>query len=207
MAIFIAGLIAGGIVTFSLGRDVTPPAVDTREAVSTSAPDLSEAPAAGQKTSESGSSDSPESTSQPPSNPMPDDVKVSLPESYRAIVGPPRRRLTFSERMAVFEAEYRDESWALPMEAGINNFVATHAPGAGTVIEHVECRSNWCIVAGYSLPGHDDQASQLLHQMREEYWWQGGNFTSTHGGTIGEHEAFVTMMSRTEYHSVEELQQ
>ena len=95
---------------------------------------------------------------------------------------------------------------ALPMEAGINNYVAAHAPELGTVIEYVQCRSNWCVVAGYILPGYADSSSQLLSQMRNEDWWHGGNFTSSHGGAIGDNEAFVTMLSRIEYESRADLQ-
>ncbi len=119
-----------------------------------------------------------------------------LPVSYRQIIGPAKPRLTFSERWAQFESEPRDESWALPMEAGINNFVAAHAAESGAVIEFVQCRLNWCVLAGYFLPGNSDDTSRFISPMKRETWWQGGNYTSSYGLKIGDNEAFVTMMSR-----------
>jgi len=127
------------------------------------------------------------------------DNEPVLPVSYSQIIGPAKPRLTFSERWAQFENEPRDESWTLPMEAGISNFVAAHAAESGAVIEFVQCRLNWCALAGYFLPGNPDETSRFISPMKRETWWQGGNFISTHHGKIGDNEAFVTMMSRFDW--------
>jgi len=141
----------------------------------------------------SGQPNAPPAASVQPPQP---NVEPKLPDTYREAIGPPRRRLTFSERLQNFESEPRDDSWALPMEAGINNFTAIHGAEFGAVFEFVQCRSNWCLVAGYFLPGYPDETSVIMSPMKNETWWQGGNYTSTHGGKLGDNESFVTLLSR-----------
>ncbi len=203
---FVLGILTGALVMVLVDSSESVPANERLEEHVTSLADQTEP----QDTDPSYSQPkSISSTGQPSTNPdtppmiesEPEQASTlasdpKLPEAYRRFLGPPVPRLTFAERFALFESESIDESWALPMEAGMSNYIAAHGPEAGTVFEYVQCRSNWCVLAGYILPGHADQTSQLVSPMRNEIWWQGGNWISSHGGKIGENEAFVIMMSR-----------
>lgn len=105
---------------------------------------------------------------------------LRLPNEYRQLIGSiPPRRPSFPERHAQFAQEPRNEAWAFAMEAGLSNFYAARAPGAGVVIESIECRSENCEIAGYLANGSNGMNSSL-YEFTSEPWWNANNAVSVH---------------------------
>lgn len=108
----------------------------------------------------------------PPGNPSLVDDPIRIPSAYGALVGPvPPPRLSTAEIHALFEKEPRDEPWAFAMEAGIHEHIANFGAGKGTVVEYVECRSQYCEIAGYADKGQSADTGFYL-AMTESGWWQ-----------------------------------
>lgn len=119
------------------------------------------------------------------------DQVVRLPTKYADMIAQSRPRSpTFAERHEKFASEDRDESWAFAMEAGIQNFLAVHAPVSGIVIESVECRSESCEVSGY-LSDDTDGINSAIFGFTSEHWWDGGNAVSVKEFDLEEGTGFV----------------
>ncbi|MDJ0750147.1 MAG: hypothetical protein QNJ11_11720 [Woeseiaceae bacterium] len=73
-------------------------------------------------------------------------------------------------------SEPRNESWAAAMESGISTAIASPEPTSPITVEHIECRSTICEIAGY-LPdtmGHSDvHPADILPEDIGAGWWQG----------------------------------
>lgn len=120
-----------------------------------------------------------------------DHADIKMPHTYKEMIGPlVPSRTTFSERHENFASEPRDEPWAVAMETGINDYLATAGAKYGMVFEYVECRTRTCEVAGYIV---DEQASSRFdfHDLVKQSWWQGGRATSSIGPTINGTKHFV----------------
>ena len=119
-----------------------------------------------------------------------------IPESYRQTIGPVVRHISFGERYQEFEAEPIDISWAQAMEAGIHDFIANHGPKYGEVFEFVQCRSLSCVLAGYTIPGHEVQGASVIGTLSRQPWWQASRkASSTHSSAEGR-TTFVTIIPR-----------
>lgn len=119
-----------------------------------------------------------------------------MPRVYRDMIGPLTEQTAASEPYdlyAAFAREGRDEPWAVAMESGIANWSAGRNPSAEAVIDYVECRSSFCVVAGHSSTG----STGFLGTMRDEGWWQAtGDLTDiVHSGLDGSAE-FLLFVSR-----------
>jgi len=125
--------------------------------------------------------------------------QTNLPEKYRYLVESQptsRRRLTPQENHAFFGQDTRDEAWAYTMELGIQEYLATNQNAGGTVIEHVECRSRMCEIAGVVYPGGRDDFGEHLEVMRASGWWQLSNSHHSTGTNVDGEYRFVSFIPR-----------
>jgi hypothetical protein len=93
-----------------------------------------------------------------------------IPEVYLDMIGYPEDSTPAPDRYdryVAFARDVRDEPWAAAMEAGIANFAA-RLNQMEVVVEYIECRSLYCVIAGYSPTGSTAQ----LWDMRDTGWWQ-----------------------------------
>ena len=93
-----------------------------------------------------------------------------MPEVYLDMIGYPEESTPAPDRYdryVAFASDVRDESWAAAMEAGIANFAA-RLNQMEVVVEYIECRSLYCVIAGHSPTGSTAQ----LGDMRDTGWWQ-----------------------------------
>jgi hypothetical protein len=75
--------------------------------------------------------------------------ETRLPQEYRTLVEPgPPGPITLADWYSAFVAEPRDDAWAIPVEAGIDEVIAVSGV-QGIHAEYVACRSSRCAVAGY----------------------------------------------------------
>lgn len=125
------------------------------------------------------------------------DVPVRIPSAYRDLVGPiPPPRLSSAEMHALFEKEPRDEAWAYSMETGINDHIATFGAGEGIVVEYVECRSQYCEIAGFAKEGYEPHFSKTLNDITRSGWWQAAGGTHYINGEADGFDRFVIIISR-----------
>lgn len=104
--------------------------------------------------------------------------EIRMPSNYREMIGPVRpRQPSFAEQHADFASEPRDESWAVAMETGINDYVASSGATLGLVVEYVECRSRTCEIAGFQ-PDRNKGNVGSLYTLPRQPWWQGGSANS-----------------------------
>lgn len=198
LLVFIAGLLAGGILILAVDLHSEHPA---NTAVAPR--DESES----QRDAEQSHTESAEEVETPrPSEgsgnagehvirfPPIDHGDIELPSSYKEMIGPlETRRPTFSERHQRFANEPRDEPWAAAMEAGINDYLATLGAERGMVFEYVECQTKTCEVAGYVV---DEKygSGGVPDELLEQPWWQGGMARSSRHFDIGGVRYFVTII-------------
>lgn len=93
-----------------------------------------------------------------------------IPEVYLDMIGYPEDGTSTPDRYdryLAFARDVRDESWAAAMEAGIANFAA-RLNQMEVVVEYIECRTLYCVIAGHSPTGSQGQ----LGDMRDTGWWQ-----------------------------------
>lgn len=103
------------------------------------------------------------------------DTPVSdLPGEYASLLGQSDgpRRMTPAENEEFFSEDARDEQWAYTMEVGLKEYFASSLPGEGMAIEHLECRSRMCRIAGLVYPGYENNMDVHLDRMRHSGWWQ-----------------------------------
>ncbi|MEO1203604.1 MAG: hypothetical protein AAFX10_12905 [Pseudomonadota bacterium] len=130
-----------------------------------------------------------------------DRTKTSLPEDYWSLleVRPSRRRMNVRELQDFFDADVRDEQWAYTMETGIGQYLAANMKEEGALIEHLECRSQLCQIAGVVYPGHSNNLSEHVVAMQQTGWWQLSGATSTVGtGSADGNYRFVTFIPRAD---------
>ena len=60
------------------------------------------------------------------------------------------------------------------MEAGITQYFSRIGAERGMVLEHAECRSGHCEVAGYVIDGYPEHDYITIVGLRNESWWDGG---------------------------------
>jgi hypothetical protein len=101
-----------------------------------------------------------------------------LPGVYRDMIGPVQDKNPMQwayDSYAAFARDVRDETWASTMEAGITVW-AGGLDGREMVIDYVECRSKYCLIAGYELRGNTAQIGDLPAAG----WWQADGSLSSH---------------------------
>jgi hypothetical protein len=122
-----------------------------------------------------------------------------LPEIYSAMVKPRPlpEKLTVQELYEKFSDDTRDDSWAYPMELGINEHIAQHGNELGVAFEFVECKSRYCTIAGVAYEGSQSEVNKFVADMTQGGWWQttGENHTAAFG-TDTEYR-FVSIFPRT----------
>ncbi len=104
--------------------------------------------------------------------------------------------LTPQELYQRFTDDARDESWAYPMELGINQYVSAHGPDIGAEFEFVECKGRYCTVAGVVYGGGQTQVNRFIGDLTQSGWWQGDSGNSTVGFSNENEYRFVTIFSR-----------
>ena len=120
-----------------------------------------------------------------------------IPPVYSDVIGRPRpKRFNVADRHAIFLTEPRDEAWAGAMESGINNFLADNSLALNVFVEHVECRSEHCEVAGYTPFGLESDMSELKNGLKNTGWWQGGVSSASTSRTIDGVDRFVVVFNR-----------
>ena len=123
----------------------------------------------------------------------------NLPDKFKYLVESQpvsSRRLTPQENHAFFSQDTRDEAWAYTMELGIREYLAANQNAGGTIIEHVECRSRMCEIAGVVYPGGNDDFSEHLEVMRGSGWWQLSNSQHSTGAIVDGEYRFVSFIPR-----------
>ena len=128
---------------------------------------------------------------------------IRIPRIYDEIIGPPTRMTTIPNIHADFKNEPRDESWASAMESGIRHHIANSGTGDWAVVEYIECRSNTCEIAGYSMGGTENHPGNLLAGDFGAGWWQGHfNVYSTRHTYEGEEiPRFILIVTRVDHES------
>ena len=120
-------------------------------------------------------------------------LKAQLPAQYGHLVAAPElspEDLRPDELHDIFDA------WAYSIESSVNSFLATNDISPGTVIDYVECRTNYCEFAGYVNEGYDHGAGQIFNAMRNSGWWQLGEYTTTVGNNSDGTYKFVVIILR-----------
>jgi len=123
---------------------------------------------------------------------------VRIPEQYLSMVkiDPLPAALTTQEQFNVFSEDARDESWAYPMEEGINQYIAQQGAEINTLLEYVECRSRFCTIAGVVTDGGQANVNRLLSGITQSGWWQTHGGASTVGSSSDSGYRFVTVFPR-----------
>jgi len=118
----------------------------------------------------------------------------SIPDAYRNSIGPIVRRPTFGEIYRKFESEPVDEPWAWAMEHGLNDFIAVHGPRSGEVFDFVQCRSSYCVVAGYKLDSMEASGASIISELTSQSWWQGGASAYSSSSSEQDRRRFVVLL-------------
>ena len=128
-----------------------------------------------------------------------DSMGREIPEVYTAMVEPRPRpeRLTTQELYQGFVDDSRDESWAYPMELGINQYISERGGTFGAEFEFVECRSRYCTIAGVVYGGGQPTVNEFMAEMTQRGWWQTYGGRSTVGSRIDDEYRFVSIFPRT----------
>ena len=126
------------------------------------------------------------------------DASAKIPDNYRDTIGPASRQPTFAEQYQQFEAEPIDGSWAAAMENGLNNYTAVHGPASGEVFEFVQCRSSYCVVAGYKIEGDERTGASIIGDLARQPWWQGAASAYSSWGREDDQQRFVVLLPRYE---------
>ncbi len=129
-----------------------------------------------------------------------DSMGRAIPDVYSSMVKPRPRpeKLTTPELYESFEGDSRDESWAYPMELGINQYIAERGGVYGAAFEYVECRSRYCTIAGVVHGGGQETVNEFMAEMTQSGWWQTYGGRSTVGSRNDTEYRFVSIIPRAE---------
>jgi hypothetical protein len=122
-----------------------------------------------------------------------------IPEPYLSMVKPRSmpERLTTQELYKGFLDDARDESWAYPMELGINQYIARRGGDFEAAFEFVECRSRYCTIAGVVYSGGQETVNEFMAEMTQSGWWEINGGASTVGTSSDSEYRFVSIFARS----------
>ncbi len=106
-------------------------------------------------------------------------------------------KLTTQEMYKEFVRDSRNESWAYPMELGINQYIAEKGGEFGATFEFVECKSRYCTIAGVVYGGGQPTVNDFMSEMTGRGWWQTYGGSNTVGSRTDDEYRFVSIFPRT----------
>lgn len=195
---FLVGAMVGAVVVNSLNRNDDRPsavaAAASGEIEGTATPASSDAKVASNPINEKPEGEVPSADVDLPQNN--NQTGIGMPSIYLDMFGPPIVRVTHHDLHATFMQEPRHDAWAFDVENAIAQKAVDLEVAKWAVVEHIECRSTTCEIAGYYTVDRDNRPPMhLVQNIDKAIWFHDNMASNTYNANPDGFDRFFTIVT------------